>query len=134
MLVFCESFSPNASRFNAKIFSTKASVPIARPSLKYRTLQRSSCASVISPPASQTLATSARIDNRITQAFTIQLALQGLDALWGAAGGAGIQLTQPVQRAWRDGHAVAHHVSFNWDALSSMYGQHLLGLEPQGHY
>ena len=76
----------------------------------------------------------ARIDNRITQAFTIQLALQGLDALWGAAGGAGIQLSQPVQRAWRDGHAAAHHVSFNWDALSSMYGQHLLGLEPQGQY
>ncbi len=80
------------------------------------------------------LDTPARLDNRITQAFTIQLALQGLDALWGAAGGAGIQLTQPVQRAWRDGHAVAHHVSFNWDALSSMYGQHLLGLEPQGQY
>ncbi len=76
----------------------------------------------------------ARIDNRITQAYTIQLALQGLDALWGAAGGAGIQLSQPVQRAWRDGHAAAHHVSFNWDALSSMYGQHLLGLEPEGQY
>ncbi len=77
---------------------------------------------------------SARLDNRITQAYTIQLALQGLDALWGAAGGAGIQLSEPVQRAWRDGHAVAHHVSFNWDALSTMYGQHLLGLEPRGQY
>jgi len=76
----------------------------------------------------------ARIDNRITQAYTIQLAIQGLDALWGAAGGAGIQLSQPVQRAWRDAHAVAHHVSFNWDALSSMYGQLLLGLEPQGQF
>ena len=77
---------------------------------------------------------SARINNRLTQAYTIQLALQGLDALWGAAGGTGIQLSQPVQRAWRDAHAVAHHVSFNWDALSSMYGQLLLGLEPQGQY
>jgi alkylation response protein AidB-like acyl-CoA dehydrogenase len=66
--------------------------------------------------------------------YTIQLAIQGLEALWGAAGGAGIQLSQPVQRAWRDAHAVAHHVSFNWDALSSMYGQMLLGLEPQGQY
>lgn len=75
-----------------------------------------------------------RLDNRITQAYTIHLALQGLEELWGAVGGAGIQRSNYLQRAWRDAHAVAHHVSFNWDALTSMYGQHLLGLEPQGQY
>lgn len=82
----------------------------------------------------ETLGIDARIDNRVAQAFAIQLALQGLDALWGAAGGSGIRDTQFVQRAWRDAHAVAHHAFFNWDALSAMNGQHRLGLEPQGMY
>jgi alkylation response protein AidB-like acyl-CoA dehydrogenase len=82
----------------------------------------------------QLLDTADRQDNRTTQAYTVQLALQGMEQLWGATGGAGIQRSQYVQRAWRDAHAVAHHVSFNWDALSSMYGQYLLGLEPQGQY
>ena len=80
------------------------------------------------------LSTQERMDNRLTQAYTIHLALQGLEELWGAAGGAGVQRTEYLQRAWRDGHAIAHHVSFNWDALTSMFGQHLLGLEPQGQY
>lgn len=75
-----------------------------------------------------------RIDNRITQAFAIQLAIQGLDELWGAAGSSGIRNAELVQRAWRDAHAVAHHVSFNWDAVSAMYGQQILGMEPQGMY
>ena len=75
-----------------------------------------------------------RLDNRLTQAGCIQLAIRGLDELWAATGGAGIQSTETVQRAWRDAHAVAHHVSFNWDAVSSMIGQHRLGLDPQGQY
>lgn len=75
-----------------------------------------------------------RIDNRISQSFAVQLALQGLDELWGAAGSSGIRNAEIVQRAWRDAHAVAHHVSFNWDAVSAMYGQQILGMEPQGMY
>ena len=27
-----------------------------------------------------------------------------------------------------------HHVSLNWDAVGTMYGQHLFGLEPKGQY
>jgi alkylation response protein AidB-like acyl-CoA dehydrogenase len=81
-----------------------------------------------------TLSVAERMDNRITQSYIIRLALEGLDELWGAVGGAGILKTEYIQRAWRDAHAVAHHVSFNWDALTAMYGQHLLGLEPQGQY
>jgi 3-hydroxy-9,10-secoandrosta-1,3,5(10)-triene-9,17-dione monooxygenase len=76
----------------------------------------------------------ARVDNRLAQAYAVQLAIQGLDELWGAAGGSGIRNTEIVQRAWRDAHAVAHHAFFNWDALAAMGGQRLLGLEPQGPY
>ena len=30
--------------------------------------------------------------------------------------------------------AVALHVSLNWDAVGTMYGQHAFGLEPRGQY
>ncbi|MEX2453794.1 MAG: acyl-CoA dehydrogenase family protein [Rhodospirillaceae bacterium] len=75
-----------------------------------------------------------RIENRIAQAKTVELSVEGLDQLFGAVGGQGLNTSQHIQRAWRDAHAIAHHISFNWDALSSMYGQHLMGLEPQGQY
>ena len=75
-----------------------------------------------------------RLDNRLTQAKTVELAVDGLDELFGAVGGHGIHTSQHVQRAWRDAHAVAHHISFSWDALSSMYGQYMLGLDPQGQF
>jgi hypothetical protein len=39
-----------------------------------------------------------------------------------------------LARAWRDAHAAAVHVSLIWDAVSTMYGQHALGLEPKGQY
>lgn len=80
------------------------------------------------------LDTAGRIDNRVAQGYAIQLALQGLDELWGAAGGTGIHHSELVQRAWRDAHAVSHHVFFNWDAVSALYGQHRLGLDPIGQF
>jgi len=43
-------------------------------------------------------------------------------------------LGQPLQRAWRDAHAAASHISLNWDSTGSMYGQFMLGLEPKGQY
>ena len=75
-----------------------------------------------------------RLDNRLTQAKLVELSVEGMDHLFGAVGGQGIYSSQRIQRAWRDAHAIAHHISFNWDALSSMYGQYMLGLEPQGQY
>jgi alkylation response protein AidB-like acyl-CoA dehydrogenase len=75
-----------------------------------------------------------RLDNRLTQAKLVELSVEGMEHLFGAVGGNGIFTSQKVQRAWRDAHAIAHHISFNWDALSSMYGQHLLGVELQGQY
>jgi len=52
----------------------------------------------------------------------------------GALAGYGLHLNHPVQRAWRDANAVARHVSLNWDAVGTMYGQHAFGLEPRGQY
>jgi alkylation response protein AidB-like acyl-CoA dehydrogenase len=75
-----------------------------------------------------------RVRNRLTQAFSVRLLVQAVDAVFTASGGQGIFTAKPIQRAWRDAHAGAVHVSMNWDAVSTMYGQHALGLDPKGQY
>jgi alkylation response protein AidB-like acyl-CoA dehydrogenase len=75
-----------------------------------------------------------RLRNRRDQAFCVRLAIQAIDALFLAAGGQGLFLDHPLQRFWRDAHAAASHISLNWDSAGSMFGQHLLGLEPKGQY
>jgi resorcinol 4-hydroxylase (FADH2) len=39
-----------------------------------------------------------------------------------------------LQRFWRDAHAATSHISLNWDSSGSMFGQYMLGLEPNGQY
>ena len=75
-----------------------------------------------------------RLRNRLDHAFSTRLIVQAVDALFTATGGQGIHLEKPIQRVWRDTHAAATHLSLNWDAVSTMYGQHVLGLPPQGQY
>jgi resorcinol 4-hydroxylase (FADH2) len=75
-----------------------------------------------------------RITSRRGQAFAVMLALRAVEALNASTGGAGLDLSNPVQRAWRDANAVGRHISMNWDAVGTMYGQMALGLTPQGQY
>ena len=75
-----------------------------------------------------------RIRCRRNQAWVTKLAVQAVDRLNASTGGYGLHLSNPVQRAWRDANAVARHVSLNWDAVGTMYGQHAFGLEPKGQY
>jgi resorcinol 4-hydroxylase (FADH2) len=75
-----------------------------------------------------------RIRCRRNQAYATKLALGAVEALNASTGGYGLLLSNPVQRAWRDVNAVARHVSLNWDAVGTMYGQHAFGLEPRGQY
>ncbi|HUI34275.1 MAG TPA: acyl-CoA dehydrogenase family protein [Stellaceae bacterium] len=75
-----------------------------------------------------------RIRCRRDQAYVTRLAVQAVEALNASTGGYGLLLSNPVQRAWRDVNAVARHVSLNWDAVGTMYGQHAFGLEPKGQY
>ncbi len=87
-----------------------------------------------SAAAGRAMSTEERITLRRDQAFAVKLAIQATDALNSSTGGAGLYLTDPVQRAWRDANAVGRHVSLNWDAVGSMYGQMALGLPPIGQY
>jgi alkylation response protein AidB-like acyl-CoA dehydrogenase len=75
-----------------------------------------------------------RIRNRRDHAFAARLARDAVDTLFAAVGGNGLALSQPIQRMWRDSNAIARHITLNWDAVSSMVGQHLLGLTPKGQY
>ena len=75
-----------------------------------------------------------RITSRRGQAFAVSLSLRAVEALNASTGGAGLDLANPVQRAWRDANAVGRHISMNWDAVGTMYGQLALGLPPQGQY
>lgn len=75
-----------------------------------------------------------RLRNRRDQAYCVRLLVQAIDALFLAAGGQGLFLDKSLQRSWRDAHAAASHISLNWDSTGSMYGQHMLGLEPKGQY
>jgi alkylation response protein AidB-like acyl-CoA dehydrogenase len=75
-----------------------------------------------------------RLLSRRGQSFAVALALRAVEALNASTGGLGLNLDNPVQRAWRDANAVGRHISMNWDAVGTMVGQHMLGLEPKGQY
>jgi resorcinol 4-hydroxylase (FADH2) len=84
--------------------------------------------------AGEEITVAERIRSRRNQAYVTRLAVQAVEALNASTGGYGLHLDNPVQRAWRDANAVARHVSLNWDAVGTMYGQHVFGLEPKGQY
>jgi resorcinol 4-hydroxylase (FADH2) len=48
--------------------------------------------------------------------------------IFDAAGGRCLQHGHPLQRAWRDVGAINHHISLNFDAVMSMYGQFVFEL------
>lgn len=75
-----------------------------------------------------------RIASRRGQSFATSLALRAVEVLNASTGGHGLDLSNPVQRAWRDTNAVGRHISLNWDAVGTMVGQFELGLEPKGQY
>jgi resorcinol 4-hydroxylase (FADH2) len=88
----------------------------------------------MSAASRQLISVDKRIRNRRDHAYVVRLAVQAANALFEAVGGGGLNLSSGIQRAWRDVNGVAHHVSLNWDVVSTMYGQHYLGLEPKGQY
>lgn len=99
------------------------------------TLMRNELRAVVAAATEgRTLTMEERVALRRDQAFAVKLAVQATDVLNASTGGAGLYLTDPVQRAWRDANAVGRHVSLNWDAVGTMYGQMVLGLPPIGQY
>lgn len=60
-------------------------------------------------------------------AFAIQLCTEAVDLLHKMAGAMGIYDRYPIQRIFRDAHAIAGHISFSFDAQGSAWGAAALG-------
>ena len=75
-----------------------------------------------------------RLRNRRSQAFIAHGAQEAMNLIFDAVGGRCLQNDHPTQRAWRDVAAVNHHISLNYDAVMSMYGQHSFGLPLVGQF
>jgi alkylation response protein AidB-like acyl-CoA dehydrogenase len=75
-----------------------------------------------------------RIISRRGHAFAVMLSIRAVEALNASTGGPGLDLSNPVQRAWRDANAAGRHSGNNWDAVGTMYGQMALGLTPRAGY
>jgi 3-hydroxy-9,10-secoandrosta-1,3,5(10)-triene-9,17-dione monooxygenase len=57
--------------------------------------------------------------------------VRAVDRLFEASGGRGIFLNNPIQRAWRDVHAIRAHVGNNPERAAAVFGRSEFGLPPQ---
>ena len=80
--------------------------------------------------AGRALTEAERARNKGDLGFAVRLVVRAADALFESVGGMGLYNHNRVQRAWRDIHAAAKHISMNWDAVGSLYGRIRLGLPP----
>jgi 3-hydroxy-9,10-secoandrosta-1,3,5(10)-triene-9,17-dione monooxygenase len=56
--------------------------------------------------------------------------VQAVDRLMMASGGRGIFLSNPIQRAWRDVHAMQAHASNNVERAAAVFARSEFGLPP----
>ena len=61
-------------------------------------------------------------------AFSVNLCTEAVTMLFGASGAGGLYSKSPLQRQFRDAHAVNAHIAFSFDAAGSNYGRVALGL------
>jgi 3-hydroxy-9,10-secoandrosta-1,3,5(10)-triene-9,17-dione monooxygenase len=61
-------------------------------------------------------------------AYSVGLCVDAIDRINRISGGGGIYLRNPVQRAFRDVHAVAAHIAFNMDVAGTTFGRVAVGL------
>ena len=64
---------------------------------------------------------------RLNLGHVAQNCCDAVDALLPLTGGRGLETTHPMQRAWRDVHAVSQHIGLVWDLQTGLYGNILLG-------
>ena len=60
--------------------------------------------------------------------YAMRLLREAMDALIKISGSSGLMDGNPVQRCWRDVHAISSHVVMNWDVPAENYGRSEFGL------
>lgn len=60
--------------------------------------------------------------------YAVAVAARAVDRLYPLMGAKGLAADNPVQRAWRDVHALASHAALSWDIQAQHHGRALLGL------
>jgi 3-hydroxy-9,10-secoandrosta-1,3,5(10)-triene-9,17-dione monooxygenase len=76
------------------------------------------------------LSVAALAELRARKAFVVRLCTEAIDRLFASSGGGALQETNPLQRHWRDVHAIQAHAGMNWSAHAQNYGGIAVGLEP----
>jgi 3-hydroxy-9,10-secoandrosta-1,3,5(10)-triene-9,17-dione monooxygenase len=61
--------------------------------------------------------------------FATNLCIEAVDLVNGGFGAESLYTNRPMQRYFRDAHAVGSHIAFNMDAASSAHGRVAIGIE-----
>lgn len=69
-----------------------------------------------------------RVRYRRDAAFSVRQCVRAVDLIFESYGGGGLYDSNPIQRAFRDIHAGAAHISFVFDVAGATYGKVALGL------
>ncbi|MCA1005724.1 hydroxylase [Rhodococcus hoagii] len=75
----------------------------------------------------QSITTEMRIEVRRNQVRASRRAVAAIDTLFDNAGGSSLKTDQPLQRAWRDGHAALAHVLNTPNPVYEAYGFNFFG-------
>lgn len=81
--------------------------------------------------AGRELSEADRARNKGDLSYAVRTAAGAVDLLFESVGGQGLFNDNRIQRAWRDVHAAAKHISLAWDSTGAIYGRTLLG-QPAG--
>ncbi|MBV8536069.1 MAG: acyl-CoA dehydrogenase family protein [Alphaproteobacteria bacterium] len=72
--------------------------------------------------------TAERASYRLNLGYACKLCVSAVERLYPLGGAQGLAAGDPLQRAWRDAHAVSAHIALVWDIQAANYGALRLGL------
>lgn len=74
-----------------------------------------------------------RMESQRNFAYIAQLALRAVERIYLTSGGSANYKSNPLQRFWRDIHAMAVHAAIGWDSNGEAYGLHVIN-QPQSQH